>query len=302
MDFRRLKAFCKVFEHQSFSRAGHDLYLSQPTISAHIAALETELGVNLFDRTARSVIPTAAAQLLYSRAQEIFQLLSRTKQELNELKDNVAGDIIVGGSTIPANYLWPKILARFLEKFPQVCVDLRVEDSNNVCAMVLNGKLDFGIVGGFYEHHDLEHSLLMKDHLIFVAPMSMKSKFPQKIVPDNLKDIPWIMREKGSGTRQAMEKALTKSKIDLRDLNVVAMVQSTEALIRCLLAGIGVGVTSRLAVQEYIQSQKMFELKVQGINLERSFYIIHHKRRSLFPAALKLINYTKKYAKELTFA
>jgi DNA-binding transcriptional LysR family regulator len=299
MDFRRLQAFCKVFEHQSFSRAAHELYLSQPTISAHIAALETELGVTLFDRTARTVIPTSAAQLLYSRSQEIFRLLSRTKQELNELKDNIAGDIIVGGSTIPANYLWPRILAKFLERFPQVCVDLRVEDSNNVCSMVLNGELDFGIVGGFYEHHDLEHSALMKDHLIFVAPMSMKGKFSQKILPHNLKDMPLIMREKGSGTRQAMEKALTKSQIDLRDLNVVAMVQSTEALIRCLLAGIGIGVTSRLAVQEYIQSQRMFELQVQGINLERSFYIIHHKRRSLFPATLKLINYTKKYVKEL---
>lgn len=298
MDFRRLQAFARVYELQSFSKAGEDLFLSQPTISTHVLSLEEELGVKLFDRIGRRVIPTQAGQVLHAGVQKMFRIIEETKADIHDLRNQVRGKVVVGGSTIPSNYLLPVVLSDFRKKYPEVCVDLRIGDSIKVCQDVLSGELDFGIVGGFADHFDLEHGLLMKDMLHVVASPHMSLNLPEKIKPHDLKTVPWVLREKGSGTRQAFENALMDCGISVQDLRVSTLVQSTEALVRCVLAGAGVGVTSRLAVQKYIDSGELAVLDVSGLVINRSFYIIRHKRRSLFTCSNKLIECVKEHIRD----
>ncbi len=290
-----MQAFARVYELQSFSKAGEDLFLSQPTISTHVLSLEDELGVKLFDRIGRTVMPTLAGQVLHAGVQKIFRILEETKADIHDLKNQVCGKVVVGGSTIPSNYLLPVVLSDFRKKFPEVCVDLRIGDSIKVCQDVLSGELDFGIVGGFADHFDLEHGLLMKDTLYVVSSPGLKPDLAHKIKPDVLKNMPWVLREKGSGTRQAFENAITDLGILLHDLRVSTLVQSTEAMVRCILAGAGVGVTSSLAVQKYIESGELIVLDVDGLDIKRNFYIIRHKRRSLFTCSSKLIECVKEH-------
>ena len=289
MDFRRLQAFARVYELQNFSKAGKALFLSQPTISSHVLSLEDELGVRLFDRIGRSVIPTQAGQVLYSGVRKIFLVLEQTKADIHDLKKEVCGQVVVGGSTIPSNYLLPAVLSDFRNKYPRVCVDLRIGDSIRVCRDVLEGELDFGIVGGFAHNPDLETDLLMQDRLHIVARTDIAAGLSPTVSLDDLKTLPWVMREKGSGTRQAFEDAMISQGVALQDLNITTLVQSTEALVRCILAGAGLGVTSHLAVGKYVEAGDLKILDIGGLNIKRNFHIIRHRRRSLFTCSSRLI-------------
>lgn len=298
MDLRKLQAFAGVYEWQSFSKAGKDLFLSQPTISTHVQSLENELDVKLFDRIGRTVMPTQAGEILHAGVQKMFKVMEETKADIHDLKNEVCGQVIVGGSTIPSNYLLPAVLSDFRRKYSQVCVDLRIGDSIKICQDVLSGELDFGIVGGFVDHFDLEHELLMKDVLYVISSPDLNLSLPVDKYPADLKKMPWVLREKGSGTRQAFENAMTDIGISLKDLKVSTLVQSTEALVRCVLAGAGVGVTSKLAAQKYVNSGELDVLAVPGLEIKRNFYIITHKRRTLFSCSNILMSCVKKHIKE----
>ncbi len=291
MEIRKLEAFCRVFETQSFSRAGQGMFLSQPTISAHISSLETEFGVTLFDRVSRSVIPTLAGEVLYKKACELFRIQRETKSEIDDLQNRVSGMVVLGGSTIPANYFFPAILADFQKRYANVTVDLRVGDSNEICDQVLAGNLDMGIVGGYAENPDLDFQTVMRDELVIVASPSMGLDFTRVWSPEELAMLPWVQREKGSGTRLALEKALARIGEQLDKFNTVIRVQNTEAMVRCIHAGLGVGVTSRMAVEEKIGNRELIVLEVQGVNLLRDFFLIRHKRRTEFPATRTLVKH-----------
>lgn len=291
MEFRKLQAFVRVYELQSFSLAARDLFLSQPTISTHIISLEQDLRVSLFDRIGRKVIPTQAGEILYQAVQDMFRILDEARSNIQELTSQVSGMVIMGGSTIPANYLLPGVLSSFRRIYSDVCVDLRTADSIKISHDVLEGRLDFGLVGGYAEHLDLENHLLFTDELMVVAAPDIASKYPQVITPQQLPDLPWVMREKGSGTRQAMEEALHKHKMDISSLPGKALVQSTEAMVRCVLSGLGAGVTSRLAVDEFLSSGQLARLEVSDLNIRRRFYLIKHRRRTLYLCASMLMQH-----------
>ncbi|MCA1743934.1 MAG: selenium metabolism-associated LysR family transcriptional regulator [Desulfonatronovibrio sp.] len=289
MDFRKLQAFSKVYELQSFSKAAKDLFLSQPTISTHVQSLESDLGVKLFDRIGRKVIATQAGQALYAGVFKVFRTLDETRSDIHDLKNQVSGTVLVGGSTIPSNYLLPSVLSSFRRKYPHVRVDLKIGDSSKVCQAVLAGDLDFGIVGGFADHFDLDHSHLLNDSMCIIYSSHLGQKIPDSVKPEYLLEIPWVLREKGSGTRQALEMGLMENKISFQDLQIATMVESTETLVRCVLSGTGVGMTSMLAVNEYIDSDDLKILNVKGLEFKRNFYVIKHKRRTLFTCAQRLI-------------
>lgn len=298
MDLRKLEAFCKVYENTSFSKAGRELYLSQSTISSHISALEDELGVLLFDRAGRSVLRTPAAQVLYKRAVEVFQLLERSVSEIAMLNKQISGTLALGGSTIPANYLLPALLADFCRRFPDVRIDLKVGDSADVASMVSGGELMLGVVGAETNSSDLKCIPVLSDSLVLVGVPRMAEMFDRQGEEGLWTDIPWIMRESGFGTRKALESALLRQGVGIRGLNVSITVQNTEAMLRCLLTGMGVSVTSRMVVQDALASGRLVELDVPALHFQRNFHVVFHKKRTLFPAGQKFLEYLQE---RLTF-
>lgn len=319
MDIRKLEAFYYVFKTGSFSKAGEEIFLSQPTVSTHISALEKELGVKLFDRNGRNALPTPAGRLLFARVQELFELLRKTKQEIGLLQEKVEGEVFIGASTIPATYLLPPILAAFLKEYSQVSVNLEVGDSLQIWNKVLEGEVDFGITGGLFEDNFLCSERILEDDLILVANPDLIKKscggrrqggvvFPvanpdlikksQVIDLESLKNIPWVMREKGSGTRKALEQALAKRGIFVSDLKINLEVKSTEALVQYVLWGTGIGFTSRLVVQNYLQQGRLKEIKVKDLQFSRNFYLIWHPKREVFPLFLSLKEFIKEKLKD----
>jgi len=294
MDFRRLEAFCKVYENRGFSKAGQVLFLSQPTISAHVSSLEEELDTPLFDRLGRAILPTKAGDILYKHCLEIFARLRQATAEIEALRERVGGDLDLGASTIPAHYIVPGILAGFLTRYPEVKVRLHLGDSRQITTQVKEGVLTLGVVGAKYDDPDLVHTLVMRDELIVIASPALLAS--RKIDPadaelslDEAVAWPWIMREQGSGTRKAFEAALVAAGYDPRRLHVAVEVASNETVLHCARGSMGLAVTSRLAASMFLENGELVLVRFPKLRFERDFYVVHHGKRHLFPAAKRLI-------------
>ncbi|EHJ49232.1 transcriptional regulator, LysR family [Solidesulfovibrio carbinoliphilus subsp. oakridgensis] len=285
MDVRRLQAFAKVYDLRSFSRAGEDLLLSQPTISAHILALEEELDTQLFDRLGRTVLPTQAGEVLYRYCTTIFSQLDHARADILALSKRVAGELAVGGSTIPAQYIIPKLVAGFLAAYPEVRIDLKGGDTREITAMIVAGDAHLGIVGAPAAQPELVSRPILEDSLVLVAPKDMGAvSLDGGDWRARLVRLPWVMRESGSGTRLALERALAQADIDIRDLRAVLQVHSSLAVLECVEAGLGVSVVSHMAARAYLDRGTVSLLAAPELDMRRSFYAVHHGRRYMFPA------------------
>ncbi|MDL2285786.1 LysR family transcriptional regulator [Desulfovibrio sp. OttesenSCG-928-F07] len=290
-DFRKLEAFCRVYEQRSFSKAGDVLFLSQPTVSAHVQSLERDAGAKLLDRMGRTVLPTPAGTVLYRHAIKAFAELELARNEINHLMGDIAGDVLLGASTIPATFLLPSIVAKFANKFPQVNLKLTVGASSAISKAVLDGDIMFGVVGALEKNIDLEFLPVVDDELVVVAAPALKIK--QGKEPFDMAEAckwPWVMREEGSGTRRNFEKGLLNAGYRPRSLNIVLSVDSTQAVVQYALAGLGVTVTSRMAVATELARGELIELQIAGVKLYRKFYIVHSLRRDFFPAAASFVS------------
>lgn len=293
MDIRKIEAFSKVYEQKSFSKAGRELYLSQPTISAHVASLEQELGVVLFDRIGRLVVPTKAGDVLYAHARRIFEATGLALSEIHDLQNRVTGVLDIGGSTIPANYILPVYLSRFLKQYPEVSVDLRVADSEEIITKVRNHALMVGVVGTVLDAQDVHFESLLRDKLVFVLPRILYKKYSSLETVQMLRSVSWVMREDGSGTRAAMLRSIENFSLNLGELNIAITVRNASAMSRCVSSGIGAAITSYISVKEYIQAGDVVVVERDDLCLERMFYLVYSKKRTLFPAALRLVDFLK---------
>lgn len=288
IDLRRLQAFRKVYECRGFSRAGEELFLSQPTVSAHVIALERDLGARLFDRLGRSVLPTPAGEALYRRTHELFDLLDLAVREVDDVTHRVRGDLVVGASTIPAQHILPDILAAFLARHPEVTVTLAVGDSREIIEAVAAGRCVVGLVGAVEQRAELRFHAVLEDELICVAPPGLA--LPASPGLANMAGMPWILREPGSGTRRALEQALAQAGAGARDLRVVVEAATSQTALACVARGVGVTVTSRLAARDMLSRGEVAEVPLSGLRLERRFHAVHHAERTLFPAARALLD------------
>lgn len=293
MDIRKLEAFSKVFEYKSFSKAGKSLYLSQPTISAHVAALEQELGVQLFDRIGRTVIATKAGEILYVHAKKIFEASYLAISDIRNLQNRIVGNLNIGASTIPASYLLPKLISNFWHNYPEVVLDVSIGDTEKIISLVKDNDLMFGVVGEIIEGFELNFDVMMKDVLVLVVSRSLYNKFRHLSLLEMLYAVPWVMREEGSGTRIATAKALSKLGVDMALLNPSVVVRNAVAMSECLRLGMGAGITSYLTVGDDVISGNLISVELGENIMQRNFYLVYNKKRTLIPAAIKLMEYLK---------
>jgi len=286
MDIRKLEAFCHVYETQSFSRAGEVMFLSQPTISSHVANLEAELKVRLFDRLGRRVLPTQAGDILYRGAQAIFSHVRQARDSIEILRDQVVGELVIGCSTIPAHHILPGFLAGFSRRHPLVSFRVLTGDSSEVAARVADGQWILGMMGHRPESDELTAHSLLEDETSVVASSSAPW-LPQGEGPVSVRDLvglPWVMRERGSATRRVLEDTLAGLDLSLQDINVRCWVDGTCEALAHVLSGVGLSVTSGLATRQMVASKALVRLDVPELVGRRRFYLVHHRERQMFPA------------------
>ena len=291
MDLRRLEIFVKVAEHGSFSRAAEALFLTQPTVSEHIRALEDELGVQLLDRLGRGATPTRAGQLFLGYAQRMLALSREARQAVDQFQGRMSGQLGVGGSTIPGEYLLPSLIGQFREKYPEISISLLIGSSRQVSDWVEEGKVEVGVVGARPAARVLEARELTTDELVVIVPAGHPWWSRGTVSLTDLSTEPLILRERGSGSREALERALADVDLALSSLRIVGEFGSTQAAKQAVRAGVGVTLISKRAVMDECQAGFVACVTVEGLTVSRSFYLVVHRDRSRSPLAIAFLEF-----------
>jgi DNA-binding transcriptional LysR family regulator len=291
MDLRRLEVFAKVAELGSFSRAAEALYLTQPTVSEHVRALEDEVGVQLLDRLGRGATPTRAGELLLGYARRMLTLAREAQQALDQFQGRMSGELVIGGSTIPGEYVLPALLGAFKTKYPEISVSLRIGDSGQVTDWVEQGRVEVAVVGARPASRAVASRELMADELIVVVPAGHPWATRKTVSLDELRRAPMVMRERGSGTRQAIEHVLDDAGLSLGSFRIVGEMGSTQAIKQAVRAGVGVALISRRAVEDECRAGLVVCVKVKDLRVARSFHLITHKDRTRSPLAQAFVEF-----------
>lgn len=289
MDFRQLRTFIEVAKLKSFSKAAQKLFLTQPTVSSQILNLEEELGCKLFDRMGKNITLTQAGQIFYDKAIEIINTYDNLKFVIDEYNNSIVGTLDITCSSVPRKHFLPKVISEFNLQYKDVKYRISELDSKKVIDNIVDGYYDFGIVGTEYDMPNINFVPLMKDELVLISPASYQINSPLL----NLSDIVnynFIIREKGSGTRDIIENALSSMSYDFDSLSVIAYLEDNETIKKFVECGLGLGFISKYEIDNNLNKTYRTH-KINNLCLERYFYLAYHKIRTLSPLSNKFIDF-----------
>ena len=293
MDLWQLKVFTSVVKEKSFSKAGETIFLSQPTVSSHIKDLETHFGCQLIDRLGREAVPTKAGELLHGYALQMLQLKEETEAAISHFLGHAKGHLIIGGSTIPAGYIIPRIIGPFNRRHPDISLSVLARDSAEIIEKVLKGEAEVGIVGARAKSPQIQQEKILKDDMRLIVPATHpwadRKKIPSTLLPTE----PFLAREKGSGTWEAVTNAMKKVAIHPARLSIVARLGSTAAVVQAILNHAGISILSPIAVADEIHQKRLCAIEIEDMDLTRHFFLTTHSKRSLSPLAHLFIQFIK---------
>lgn len=297
MEFKQLEAFVAAVDYNSFSEAAKHLYLTQPTISAHINTLEKELNSKLIIRTTKKMELTARGQQFYECAVNILNMRNNIVQEFTGGGQKV---ISLGASTIPSSYILPEILGAFSKEMPEVIFNIWQSDSKKVIHKVLDGTIDFGLTGMTLDTDDCIFIPFLKDRLAIATPVNdhYRKLREQNAGLDTLLKEPIIMRENGSGTQKEIDNYLSLHHINITNLQIVARMNDLEAIKYSIASGVGISILSTLSMHDMTVAGKLMEFPLEGDGHVRNLYIVYSKHRILKPHVKQLIRFLKSHYNE----
>ena len=274
MDIRQLEAFVYTVKYQSFSQAAQKLYLSQPTVSAHIRSLEQEFHTQLLKRTTKTLSVTPAGMKLYQYASEILTLQQKAVLELSNESTN---KLRIGVSSVPSLYVLPELLAAYHADFPDVTFHTYCGDSLEIIRKIDDGTCDLGLVGTVCSDTTCEFLPFAPDELVVATPATpyyqafTEQKAPLKVL---LKE-PFLLREDNSGTKQETLHFLKNKGLSLDDLNVIAVMDDAAALKQCIMLGMGISILSKATVQADARQGKLLLFPLGEAAFLRKLYLVY---------------------------
>jgi LysR family transcriptional regulator, transcriptional activator of the cysJI operon len=293
LDFR-LKVFQCVAQNLSFTKASNELFITQPAISKHIHELESEFEVKLFDRIGNKISLTNAGNILLSYTDQIISLHNEAKFELSQLKGNLEGSLRLGASTTIAQYVIPSALAKFNERFPEIKLSLTNGNTQYIEQRLLKNEIDVGIVEGKPTNTDIRYSSFLNDELLVFAS-ALNTIIPNSISNNELVKLPLILRERGSGTLEVIEKTLQHHHISPKQLKVFMFLGSTEAIKSFIKTGSGVGIVSRFAIEQELSNNIFRPIHTPSLKFHRQFYFISPKGPEPVGLAKLFLNFIQKH-------
>jgi DNA-binding transcriptional LysR family regulator len=291
-DLRHLEIFRKVVELKSFSKAAEAVFLAQASVSERIATLENLVGARLLDRLGREVVPTKAGELLYKHAVLLLEMKRTAALEMEQFMGLKQGEVVMGGSTIPGEYILPAVIGRFRKTYPLVSVSLTIGDTREIDRRVLEGEFELGVVGSLSSNRNLLSHELWKDELVLAVPIGHRWRDRDAVAIQELSEEPFIFREPGSGTFKILQSYLQSADSrGFEDLRPVAWLGTSTAVKEGIKAGLGISILSSRALDTEIRTGVLKTLKVKGLTLSRSFYLIRDRRRIASPLCQAMIDF-----------
>ncbi len=302
MDFHKLKIFLEVARQKSFTRAAENIFLSQPTVSAHIKKLEDELGTPLLDRRKQELKLTGAGKILFKYGQQLLETRAEALAAIQDENQIDSGHLEIAASSVPGTYLLPGLLHSFRQKYPAITFSVLLRDTGQVLQSVKDYTYDLGFTGESGSREGLEQIKLVADELILVASPQFKlpcGKPAQCGLPATTwpacSGMPFLLREPGSATRIVFEKALKKQPGRYPAPRVIGYLESQEAIKEAARAGLGLTIISRKAVEEELELGVLKGYRLEDVPLKRNIYLVCRQKNVLLPLNRAFFQFTLKY-------
>jgi len=296
MNLKQLEAFVQVAEGGSFSKAAKELFLTQPTISAHISSLEKELNVRLFVRNTKEVSLSNDGKDLYRYARQMIDLEKKIDERFRGEEGADKHCITIAASTIPAQYLLPKVLMRFNERYPDEQIKILETDSAKVVMQIVDHMVDVGFTGTVLEKKHCKYIPFYKDELVIITPNTEKYRRIKREHPD---DVDWIleehviMREEGSGTRKEAKKQLKQAGINPSELDVIASIENQETIKKSVRQGMGISILSKLATEDEAREGYVLSFPIPKSDQGRDINLVYNKNYQMSRSAERFIKVVK---------
>lgn len=281
LNVHQLNVFVIAAETLNFTQTAKRLHLTQSSVSQHIKSLEVQLGVELFERRGRTLEITDAGQVLLPMAREIVDGSIRVAEQMELLKNEVHGNLIIGCNTAPGKYLLPTMLAKFHKEYPLVRIACQVLPTKQVQQSLAEGEIHFTLSNiSEATTNSGEFQLYLEEPILLIAPLSHPWALEGEIDPDDLFDGHFITREKGSGTYNNVRDSLLDVGIDIEKLDTFLEMGTSEALALAVEQGLGVGFVSKM-ILEKICPDRVAVIKVRGLEIVQPIYL---GRQTAYPA------------------
>lgn len=273
-DFR-LKVFYSVAKNLSFTKASQELFVSQPAITKHIRELESLYQTRLFNRLGNKISLTESGYVLLEHCERILSEYRKLEYDMHLLHNEYNGQLRLGASTTIAQYVLPPILARFTEKYPKITVSLIDTNSRNIEQALQEHDIDLGMVEGVFRLPNLKYEPFLHDELVPVVCASSPLAAKDSLSLDELREVPLVLRERGSGTLDAIEMALSEQGLKLSSMNVRLHLGSTESIKQFLRNSSTMGIISLQAILRELRDGEFKIIDVNGLQIKRHFYFVY---------------------------
>ncbi len=279
--FRQLKLFESVARNSSFTRASEELYLTQPAVSTQIKQLEDEVGTPLFERLGKKIFLTEAGREMYEFSRSIAKKFDDVSMVLGEMKGVKRGHLDIA-VTSTAEYFAPYLLAAFCKQHSGITVNLDVINREALLRQLADNIPDMAIMGSPHGGRDLEADLFMSNPLVVIAPLNHPLSGSGRIPLQTLFKESFIVREKGSGTRNAIQIFLEQ-----RGLTMTTTMEMSrnEAIKHAVMAGLGLGIVSIHTLEMELALKRLVVLNVEGFPILKDWYIVHRSGKRFSAAA-----------------
>jgi len=294
MTFRQLKVFESAARHLSYTRAAEELHLSQPGVSMQIKQLEDVAGLPLFEQIGKKMHLTAAGREIYAYSKSIGHMLDEAEAVLDELKGVQSGQLSISVATTASNFT-TRLLAAFSEHYKDITISLDITNRASLREQLEANRPDLVIMGQPPEGVEVDAEAFMDNPLVMIAspahPLASKARLELK----HFTDEQFVVREKGSGTRSAIERFFSRHEIVF---NTGIEMTSNEAIKQAVEAGLGLGIVSIHTLELELETKRLQVLDVRDFPIERHWYVIQRKGKRLSPAARAFKQFVLEQAKE----
>ena len=279
MNLDYLRTYLEVIKTGSFSEVARKLSISQPTVSFQIQKLERDLGVRLIDRSKKTIIMTEAGKRLLRFAKFVEEERARLLDDVEQLREEVVGDLVITASTVPGEFLIPAILSEFKVQHPAVGIRVAVSDSLTVINDVQNGAYEVGFCGAMPEGQDLESFKIAEDEIVLIVFPEHPFANRPEVSPMELVGEPLIFREETSGTQRSVESQLLEAGFNLGQGAPKLILGTTQAVVSAVEAKAGIAFVSSLAIKKSCALGLVKVVELEGLRLRRDFFCIYREER-----------------------
>jgi len=278
---RQMQVFLAIAHFENVSRAAERLSLSQSAASGALKELENQYDIQLFDRIGKRLKLNEQGKQLRAKAESLLTLAYDIEEDLKQ--NNLIGNLKIGATLTIGNYLCVDLIEQYLKDAPNAHINLDIANTERIKSELLNFDIDVGLLEGEIQHPELKIHPWRSDKLVcFCSPNHPLAQKP-KVVPEDLAESKWVLRELGSGTRQTFDRAMSDYQ---EQLNIALELEQTEAIKRAVEKNLGIGCLSTISLEDDFKRGIFVPLQCPALNFSRTLYIAIHKTRFL-SASLK---------------